>query len=208
MNYGFWLKHPMQDKEWLKKVAIGGVITIVPILNFALFGYWAEIIRGVLEGRSEELPAWDNIGGKIIEGLKLFVVGLIYSIVPFIVMMSGQSQMLSTGTIPASYGLGMLLGLVIGIFVPMAYLLVIKEGSLGAAFRVGEVIKRTLRVIGKLIVVWLIYFGLSLVIGIVFLVPVLGWIAGLLGLVYLTMASGGIFADLYRLSEKSEPVQG
>ena len=36
---------PFEDKEWISKLGLGAVISLVPILNFAWSGYLVGIIR-------------------------------------------------------------------------------------------------------------------------------------------------------------------
>ncbi|MFP4320882.1 MAG: DUF4013 domain-containing protein [Anaerolineales bacterium] len=71
---------PFQDQDWIKKIAIAGVLVIVPILGWvALAGYVVRVIRGVLQG-SQQLPEFDDFGGDFSRGVMLFVGGLLYSI--------------------------------------------------------------------------------------------------------------------------------
>ena len=39
MDYGKIIKFPMKDKDWLVKIIVGGILSIIPIVNFIAFGY-------------------------------------------------------------------------------------------------------------------------------------------------------------------------
>lgn len=80
MDIGKSFSYVFEDQQWLKKVLIGGIINLIPIVNFAATGYWLEETKRVYEGRDLPLPEWDNFGGYFMKGLVTVVATLIYSI--------------------------------------------------------------------------------------------------------------------------------
>jgi hypothetical protein len=80
MDIGKSFSYVFEDQQWLKKVLIGGIINLIPIVNFAATGYWLEETKRVYEGRELPLPEWDNFGGYFMKGLVTFVATLIYSL--------------------------------------------------------------------------------------------------------------------------------
>ncbi len=80
MDIGKSFSYVFEDPDWVKKVLIGGVINLIPIVNFAATGYGLEELRRTYEGPELPLPEWDNFGGYFMKGLVTFVAGLIYSI--------------------------------------------------------------------------------------------------------------------------------
>jgi hypothetical protein len=73
------IKYPTSN--W-GKVLILGVIMIASFLIvpvFLLIGYLFRIIKATLAGL-DELPEFDEVGEMFIDGLKVFVVGIVYSI--------------------------------------------------------------------------------------------------------------------------------
>ncbi len=42
------LKFPMNDKDWTKKVFIGGLLNIIPIVNFISTGYSLETMKLII----------------------------------------------------------------------------------------------------------------------------------------------------------------
>jgi hypothetical protein len=80
MDIGSSFSYMFQDKDWIKKILIGGVVGIIPILNFAAIGYVIQIIRNVREGQTLPLPEWDEFGKYFMDGLWIFLIFLVWSI--------------------------------------------------------------------------------------------------------------------------------
>ena len=53
MNLGKAFSYQFEDKQWASKLGLGGLITLVPILNFAWYGYMVDLIRNVADGVAE-----------------------------------------------------------------------------------------------------------------------------------------------------------
>ena len=85
MNYSHAFSYVFEDKNWLSKILIAGLISLIPIVGqFYLLGWMIEIIRRVKAGRIDILPA-THFSYFLTLGLKMFVVTLIYSI-PLIIV--------------------------------------------------------------------------------------------------------------------------
>ncbi|MBN1978553.1 MAG: DUF4013 domain-containing protein [Anaerolineae bacterium] len=81
MDFGQAFTYIFKDEEWIKKVLLGIVLSIVPIFGqLALTGYIIVVIRNVKANDPRPLPDWNEIGQYFMDGLKLFVVSLIYSL--------------------------------------------------------------------------------------------------------------------------------
>ena len=84
------LKAPASIDGWGLKLFIGGLINLVPILNFATMGYWVEYLINFMNGK-EELPggASDNLNTNFITGAKMIVgciiLGIIFLLITFVV---------------------------------------------------------------------------------------------------------------------------
>ncbi len=97
MDIGKSFTFVFEDQEWLNKILIGAAILFVGSLFFWLLfiplivagallnGYMIEIIRRVADGRADVLPEWDDWGDMIVDGLKLLVLQIVYSL-PAIVL--------------------------------------------------------------------------------------------------------------------------
>ena len=85
MDFNKVFSYQFEDKQWISKLGLGAVISIVPILNFAISGYIVGIIRNVIAGSAELLPNWDDLDKKFSDGLILFGVGVVYAL-PLIII--------------------------------------------------------------------------------------------------------------------------
>ena len=75
------LVYMFKDANWLSKILVGALVSLVPILNFASYGYAVQTTRNIRDDEATPLPGWSGSIGKFFgEGLKLFVIGLLYSI--------------------------------------------------------------------------------------------------------------------------------
>lgn len=84
------LKAPASIDGWGLKLFIGGLINLVPILNFATMGYWVEYLINFMNGK-EELPGGvsDNMNTNFITGAKMIagciLLGIIFLLITFVV---------------------------------------------------------------------------------------------------------------------------
>ena len=80
MNYTRAFSYVFEDKNWISKLLIAGLISLIPIVGqFYLLGWVIEIVRRVKAGRVDILPT-THFSYFLTLGLKMFVVSLIYSI--------------------------------------------------------------------------------------------------------------------------------
>ena len=79
MDIGKSFSYQFEDKQWISKLGLGAVISLVPILNFAMSGYIVDILRNVENNVAKPLPNWDDLSKKFSDGLILFAAGLIYA---------------------------------------------------------------------------------------------------------------------------------
>ena len=140
----------------------GFIIPIVPI--FFLYGYCALIMRGIIVDRKEAfLPEWDDWGKLFIDGVKIFGITLIYMLPFILLMIVGYAVFFATAMIPAftynpdtgsnpggffpvigviifmgTFGVGMLLMLIISFFLPAIVTHAIATDEFSAAFRFRE----------------------------------------------------------------------
>lgn len=76
-------RFPFQGPDWVNRFIIGCALLfagwVVPILP-ALFvlGYAVEVMRRVIGGEEPSLPPWQDWGRLFVDGMRAFVVGLVY----------------------------------------------------------------------------------------------------------------------------------
>lgn len=80
MSLGRGLRYIFADPNWIVKVLIGSLLTLVPILNFAATGYMFEVVREVAAGRDTPLPEWNNFGDKLLRGFIGAVIGFLWTL--------------------------------------------------------------------------------------------------------------------------------
>jgi hypothetical protein len=81
MDFGKAFTFVYEDEDWIKKLLIGILLSFVPVFGqFAVSGYMLAIIRNVKTNAPRPLPEWSNVVDYFVEGLKLTVVGLVYSL--------------------------------------------------------------------------------------------------------------------------------
>lgn len=81
MDIALALTFVTKDEAWLKKVLIGGLVSLIPIVGFLiLYGYGVRIARNVISGVPNPLPEWDDIGGDLSRGFFLAVGSLIWAL--------------------------------------------------------------------------------------------------------------------------------
>lgn len=83
MNYIDLLKYPFKDKDWVKKLLLGCVISIVPVLNILTLGYFLKCIQ-IGKSRRQILPEWEDWADHIRDGFMAFLIALIYLLIPIL----------------------------------------------------------------------------------------------------------------------------
>ena len=178
------IKYPSQN--W-KKVIILGILSIISFLIIPVFlvlGYFLRIIKATIAG-SDELPEFDEWGDMLIEGLKVFIVELIYFIIPAIIIIIGTWA--SLGSLIAAQGAGiasstaifgllggfMLIGVIIAIVIGLIATIAIAnmayyDGELSAAFKFSEIMDHISQIGWVDYIIWYIVMILiAFVIGII-----------------------------------------
>lgn len=78
MDIGKAFTYVTEDPNWIMKILIGGLVGLVPIVNFAALGYMVTTLKNVADGQPQPLPEWSNFGDHFMKGLYVFVGYLIY----------------------------------------------------------------------------------------------------------------------------------
>jgi len=227
VDYGKAFTFPQEDPDWIKKVAIAGVVVfisaigsfllVVPIVGgFVLGGYMLEITRRVITGESPVLPEWSDWGGLIKKGLFVFVVQLVYAL-PLIVLgvcaglpyaglaLAGDNsdtvQTLGTIASVVSACVGCLIAIyaiLMAIVLPAAIGRLAVTGEIAPALRFGEVFALVRAKLGVYIVVALLA-GLAISV-----LSSIGSIAcgigAFFGIAYGLIAAGHLYGQAYRVA--------
>lgn len=153
MNYSEALSFIFQDKDWVKKTAIGGFCLFIAVFSGILFfigffaiGYYLAVLRNVIQGEEKILPEWDGNWGKFFaDGL----LGAIIMLINFLVI-GGLCAIIIVGLATSSdlAEYEMVLGIVFTAIATAVSLIVTinlcfvqfaKTNDFAAAFRVAEI---------------------------------------------------------------------
>ncbi len=198
------IKYPVQD---LKKFVIFLVIVIISmilggrvgliggliglIVSFIVYGYMLRAIKASIAG-SDELPEFDEWGEMIIEGIKVFLVSLIYSIPAIIILIVLAAPAITAAAyLSAGISIDAISGLIglafVGIIVSALYALFIGiplsilgianmayyDGEFTAAFRFSEIRDHISRIGLVDFIIWYIVMIIA------------GIVAGIVGIILL-----------------------
>ncbi len=205
------------DKDWVSKVLIGVLVTLAGLLLLPLpilGGYMVAIARNVMRG-DETLPDWNDIVRYWVDGLMLWVAGMVYTLpfwlLPVILVLpamfaGGLNQDLADALGMASMAISCLAifawALVLLLVSPVLTVEYARTGEFAALFRFGYILGRVRDCLGPILItlVTSVLAGLAVsVIGTVLgLVPCIGWLLSLpLGL-YPTLVMGHIYGQMGR----------
>lgn len=142
MDIGRAFTFMFDDDDWLKKIAIGGLIMLIPILNLVALGYVIRALRNAREGRALPLPEWDDWGDDFVRGLLITIATFIYTLPMLIAVLLGVAAsgvFREQACMWAGYCPGMLWALLVAFITPALYLQYAKHDNFGALFHFGEI---------------------------------------------------------------------
>jgi hypothetical protein len=218
MDIGKSFTFVFDDNDWIPKILVAGAILLVGILfswvlliplilAIALMaGYSLEITRRVIKGDPTPLPAWDNWGELIVDGLKVIVIGIVYAL-PFILISaclgipvgflgegSDVAQAFSALFSVALGTLNLLWGIIWSLLFPAAIGFFADEGELGAAFRFGDVFGLVRRNFGTYLITMLLGWVASVIGSLGSILCGIGWFVTQ---PYSSMVTGHLYGQAY-----------
>ncbi len=172
MDIGRAFTYPFEDKDWLKKIAIGGLVMIIPVVNFIAIGYAIRTLRNLLEGRETPLPEWDDWGGDFMLGLIPALAAIVYAIPSGVLSTIGGALAGNRSGFANLIGFGfsclaVLYGLALGIILPVLYLRYAKNPEFNVFFQFAEAFAFIRENLSDYIITWLMILAASIVASIV-----------------------------------------
>ncbi|ELZ77352.1 hypothetical protein C455_13485 [Haloferax larsenii JCM 13917] len=183
------LRFLKRSDDWVATTIIGGVLAVLSVLVIPLFilqGYFVRAMQAAARG-DEAAPSFTDWGGLFVDGLKLFVVTFVWSLVSFLPIVA-FSAVLGVGSVfvteatsapgaaPSSAGglglgiLGLVGGLlvfgivlIVGLLIPAAGVNFAINGSLRSGFDVQTILKGALT--REYAIAWLLVIAVSVVLG-------------------------------------------
>lgn len=217
-----------QDEGWISKFAIGGLIVLlsplllgIPII--LLVGYQLAQTRLVMEGQTNRLPAWDNLGQLFMDGLNLTIALLVYSSPAILLFCIGFGFTLLPAFSGSEEVAGALAGIGLGVWFLMMCLVLlvslalafvtpalnvqyVRYGTLGSLFRFGEVLQLARDNLGDIVLAWLALlvanFALQLIISVSVITICGPIILGLVTPVWYMAATGHLYGQIATKNQK------
>ncbi len=92
-----------QRASW-PRLLVGVVLSFIPVLNLFAFGYLYRYTRQIRATGDLELPAWEDWGGLLADGMRFLIAWLLYWLSPVLVMallsrLLGQAGLDLVGTV-------------------------------------------------------------------------------------------------------------
>jgi hypothetical protein len=111
-------KYMFRDENWKTKLAIGGLIGIIPIFDLLLYGYMIDIMKLIYNGVDDELPEF-NIIAQLIEGIFGLIISFAYILIPAITLFEYMFLIMGTSLVPDGHAmeLSFITGLISIVFV-------------------------------------------------------------------------------------------
>ncbi|MSP12313.1 MAG: DUF4013 domain-containing protein [Chloroflexi bacterium] len=182
MDIGNIIGRAFRDKDWIVKILIGGVFTIIPFLNFISEGFYVDLMRKRSEGDDVDLPSFDNMGDQFVRGLISWLISLVYQL-PGIVLfgcfaivsaIAGGNSRNGGGNGPAMVLAiiclmlpGLVLSLIGAILAPAGRLQYAVTGSMAAGFQLSTVWAFISQNIGEYVIALLGPVGLGLALAVI-----------------------------------------
>ncbi len=209
-----------EDKQWISKLLIGVLMSLLAFFivpGLILQGYVVKLIRQVMNGNRDELPEWTDWGKLLRDGFFVTVGELVWML-PFILLVlvvsiatGGVGRLSDDAAAVAATGGGLLLlclvllMVVVALFLTPALLIqyAIKD-DFSALFRFGEVFDIIRNHMADILIAFLVtlaaLFVVSLVGGVLGIIPCLGWIAafviGLAAGPYISFLGGHLYGQI------------
>jgi hypothetical protein len=209
------------DRQWITKLIIGVFMSILAFLilpALIIQGYMIAIVRRVMQNDSEPLPEWTDWGKLLKDGFFVTVAQFFWTLPFLLVMLLGIGMTIgfgsmsnqdlaaagATGSIFLVVCLGLLFAVALLFITPALYIQYAIKDDFGACFRFSEIIDIIRNNLADILVAFLVTVvaavAISLVIGILGLIPCLGWIAAIIvGMAvgpYITFVTGHLYGQI------------
>lgn len=201
INLGRAFTYAFDDPNSTTKLVITAIIGIIPIANLAVVGWALDLVRNMLEGEAHPMPDWDtsNIADQFVQR---WIAGLVVAIAYFVYLLpmtiieagvnGGAAAMFDGNNVGAGFaltGLSCIMGLVAAaygaaVFIPfsVAVLRYATTRDYSHFLNISQNIQLARQHLSTLIVLAVLVFVARFLLGIIFLVPCIGWLLALFGI--------------------------
>lgn len=210
MDFGKAFSFVFEDEDWIKKIGVGGLISLIPVIGvFLVLGWGVEVVKRVIRDDAEILPDWSDFGGYLARGFLVFLVAFVYflpvillqvcSSLPFLYEAADETLITLFTIVTVCFGcVTLLYSIAAYLVLPAAIANYAATDDISAAFKLGEVFKMVRDNIGT--------YAMVLLGGIVAsIVASLGSIACVIGVLFTSVYSfainGHLWGQAYKISK-------
>jgi len=216
MDFGRAFTYAFDDKEWVTKLLIGGILSLIPIVNLVVLGYTLRTLKNVADGVEPPLPGWDDFADYFVKGL-ISCLGIVVWAIPILAVTGVVAALgIMAGGLEPGYGyegpvnlcflglncLSVVYGLFLGVVLPAALTGYAITDEFGAFFRFGEIFRFIKSNLGNYVMAILLALMAQFVAG-------FGVILCFIGVVFTQFWAGlvgaHLFGQVYRDSTVAEP---
>ncbi|MDD5559618.1 DUF4013 domain-containing protein [Candidatus Methylomirabilis sp.] len=219
------LVFPLEDREWLSKIVVGGSVGLLlealfvtlgflltrefaiagsllaQATNFPALGFVVLVFQGALKvPQADSMPSWRQWSALCLKGLLLFMLGMAYEVIPLLFIVSGFG-LLARGGVALGLGLvlmllGMLAGITAGFFLPMGIACYLEERRLEAVLHPVAVWLKIRKVLAEYAAAYLLSIGSLIGAGLIGTIPVLGALLWPYLTFYLLVVGARLFGEI------------
>ncbi|HFE66390.1 MAG TPA: DUF4013 domain-containing protein [Chloroflexi bacterium] len=205
-----------EDEQWITKFIIGAILAFFSFLiipGFFLAGYVVRITRNVMDDVDQPLPEWTDWGGLFMDGLYIFIAMFVYSL-PFVLVvccstlfiaLAGGAEGSGAEELIAGLGalgmfvvacLSLIWAILLLVVAPVVFIQYARLGELSACFQFSEIMATTRENIGDILLTVLIIFGVNFVLGLLGIIPIIGFFISLAARAYAGFVTGHLYGQL------------
>ncbi len=215
---------PLEGVDWARKLLIGGITGLLievilvgltfivsdeaafglaplaVMLNFPALGYILRVYERTLRKELEALPDWEDWLGLLRRGLAGFAISLMYGVLPLLLILLGLGLLVKGGLVVFFGMVLMVLGVLAGVFVlfflPMAMARFLSKRRIEAAFHPGILWEGIDAILAEYVATYLLSVGLFILGGVVAAVPYVGGVLWPFLCFYLTLVQARLFGEI------------
>ncbi|WP_424004670.1 DUF4013 domain-containing protein [Haloarcula salina] len=101
------IRYPWAGEKNVETLVIGGLLSVLGVFivpALLVYGYLIRVIRAVAAGDDESLPVFDEWTDLLVEGLVGFLIGVVYGVVPLVVLGLAIASLVLPVTVVSSPG--------------------------------------------------------------------------------------------------------
>jgi hypothetical protein len=217
-------RFPLQGADWQRKLLLGGatgvllelifvglayllseeaafgIAPLVVGVNLPALGYILEVYRGTLLWEGGAPPEWESWPRLVRSGLATFVVGLAYGVVPLLLLLLGLGLLVKGGIVLFLGMVLMVLGVLAGVFMlfflPMALARYLVQRRIEVAFHPGILLEGINAVLAEYVAGYLLSVGSYILAGLVAAIPYVGWLVWPFVWFYLMLVQARLFGEI------------